>query len=330
MPISYYPAAAADFDADGHVDLVVDSGGLSASSQLLILPGKGDGTLLPAVQYGTGRRDSSPPSTVSDVDGDGRPDVITANRWSSTLSLLLSRAEGGPQLRRAVSAASGTAIVAPDSLATLFGSALAAATERADPPWPASLGGIRLEVTDSAGATRLAPLLYVSPTQINFQVPSGTASGEAEISILGAVGSSPGGTMLVNPVAPGLFLSPTPFGPPHPAAVAILVESDGSQTVAPLCYPLQADCFPSEIPQSDGQVLADQRSIYVALFGTGFRNAASVTCSFHGAPVPVEYAGPQAMPGVDQINVRLPPGTRVGGTGVVFTVDGVVSNAVWP
>jgi len=67
----------------------------------------------------------------------------------------------------------------------------------------------------------------------------------------------------------------------------------------------------------------------VSLFRTGFRNAASlqVTGLEDGVPVPILYAGPQATPGVDQINIRLTPELR-GGSGLLITIDGVAANPV--
>src|SRR5258708_4586705 len=67
--------------------------------------------------------------------------------------------------------------VAPGSLASLFGSGLAAtATQAAGFPLTTSLDG----ATVSVGGN-LAPLLYVSPTQINFQVPSSASAGDVNV-----------------------------------------------------------------------------------------------------------------------------------------------------
>lgn len=61
-----------------------------------------------------------------------------------------------------------------------------------------------------------------------------------------------------------------------------------------------------------------------------FRNAAAsrVTCTSNGEPTDVAYAGPQGIPGVDQINVRAPVGRRDLGT-VVCSIEGVAANPVW-
>jgi len=55
------------------------------------------------------------------------------------------------------------------SIATIFGSNLAASTLSAQPPLPIKLGGATVSVNGIA-----APLFFVSPTQIDFQVPSMT------------------------------------------------------------------------------------------------------------------------------------------------------------
>ena len=78
------------------------------------------------------------------------------------------------------SAAAPTNAIASASLASLYGQNLASTTAQAGSlPLPLSLGGINLVATDSAGMARNVPLLYVSPTQINFLVPDGMAGGSA-------------------------------------------------------------------------------------------------------------------------------------------------------
>jgi uncharacterized protein (TIGR03437 family) len=49
--------------------------------------------------------------------------------------------------------------------------------------------------------------------------------------------------------------------------------------------------------------------VYLSFYATGLRGAHSsnVTASTNGVRLPIEYAGPQGTPGVDQINVRLLP-----------------------
>src|ERR1700679_2178688 len=65
--------------------------------------------------------------------------------------------------------------IGPVSIASAFGTNLATQTAPASGnSSPTTLGGIRLHVRDSTGDT-LAPLLYVSPTQINYVMTSSDA-----------------------------------------------------------------------------------------------------------------------------------------------------------
>ena len=85
---------------------------------------------------------------------------------------------------RVQSAAAPGNAVAPGSLASLYSSGLAASAAQAGSlPLPLSLGGVTLTITDSAGAQRIAPLLYVSPGQINFLLPDNIAPGPATFTV---------------------------------------------------------------------------------------------------------------------------------------------------
>jgi uncharacterized protein (TIGR03437 family) len=320
-----WPIAAADFDGDGNNDFVL---ALEDRDFILVYPGKGDGSFLSPVRQAVGW--TNPSATTADLDGDGRTDLVTVNSLSNTVTLLLSRSGGGPSLRRALSAASGTAIVAPDSLATLVAPTPATFTLSAVPPWPTQLGGISLQVTDSTGATHLAPLLFVSPEQINFQVAAGIALGEAALAVVTGGAATEIGGMRVEAVAPALFMISQARS--IPAATAITTGPDGSQVGMPvfLCDRVATggECYLSGLPVSS----AGDRPIYVSFFGTGFRgaNTNNVTCTIDRVPVPVVYAGPQGTPGLDQINVRLVPELKYGrgyGEGVTIRINGVAANS---
>ncbi len=78
-------------------------------------------------------------------------------------------------------------------------------------------------------------LTFVSPTQINFQVPAGTAPGEAGLVITGDGGSSTAGGMQVDAVARRCSWCPTQT--PHP----MLSQFESRLTVGKLrCPPATA------------------------------------------------------------------------------------------
>lgn len=68
---------------------------------------------------------------------------------------------------------------APGELATGYGNVtLATGTQQATQlPLLTTLEGAQVQLTDSGGTVSLAPLLYVSPGQINYQIPGGVAAG---------------------------------------------------------------------------------------------------------------------------------------------------------
>jgi uncharacterized protein (TIGR03437 family) len=71
-------------------------------------------------------------------------------------------------------------------------------------------------------------------------------------------------------------------------------------------------------------------TLYVELYGTGIRGAASVQCYVAGQSVPVLYAGQvAAYPGLDQVNISIPKSLKGSGDVRVYLVaDGAVSNVV--
>jgi len=216
---------------------------------------------------------------------------------------------------RAASAASLGEPLAPASLASLFGSRLARTTETADPlSPPTSLGGISLRVRDSSGVTRSAPLLYVSPSQINFQVPAGTALGNLSLEVVNAPTQPSQTTAQVNIIAPGLFA----YDDNTVVAYALRLEPNGKQTVLSV----------------RDTIVLDDRPVYLIAYATGIRNRSSlakVQCTIGATSVPVEYAGPEGsgVPGLDQVNLRLTSALKgLGVANLVLSVDGVSSNTV--
>ena len=222
------------------------------------------------------------------------------------------------------SAAAPSSTVAPNSLASLYGANLASGFAQASAqPLPLALGGVTLSVTDAAGATRAAPLVYVSPVQINFVVPDGTAPGLATLIVSGQTF-----TAAVQPVAPTLF-STNQAGSGVAAATAIMVQAANPllQSPVPVFQCAGSSCVSVPI------VLGVDTPVYVSFFGTGIRNRSSlanVAMTINGIGVPVLYAGPApGFTGLDQVNAGLVLSLRGSGeSNVVLTVDGQAANTV--
>ena len=229
---------------------------------------------------------------------------------------------------RIQSAAAASSAIAPASLASLYGQNLAATTAQAGAlPLPASLGGVTLAVTDSAGVQRSAPLLYVSPNQINFLVPDNVSAGSATFTVAGG-SASQSVAATVRAVAPTLF-SMSGNGSGVAAALAVAVQAGNPLVQSPVAV-FQcggAGCGPVPI------ALGVDRPVYVSFYGTGIRNRSSlgnVTVTINGVSVPVLFAGPAPdYVGLDQVNVGLPLTLRGSGEcNVVVSADGQASNTV--
>ncbi|MGH9660216.1 MAG: hypothetical protein ACRD96_16825 [Bryobacteraceae bacterium] len=220
-----------------------------------------------------------------------------------------------------VSAASLTGpAVAPDSLATLRGESLAAITASATLPWPTTLGGVSVEVADRFGVRRPAQVFYVAPGQINFVVPAATAPGPATVSVFRGDVLRASGRLQVDLIAPGLFTAAS-TGRGLAAAIALGATP---QLVAD-CTSTGCVARPIDLPAGS--------ETYLVLFGTGLRNRAAldaVSVTIGGLRAPVQYAGPQLeYPGLDQVNVLLPPELRGRGeVDVLLSAGGVMANAV--
>jgi uncharacterized protein (TIGR03437 family) len=226
-----------------------------------------------------------------------------------------------------VSAASDSTDVSPESLASAFGVNLAPDTLAAENvPWPMSLGNATVQVKDSAGITRPAGLLFVSPGQINFQIPTGTAVGAA--------------TVLVN-TGSATLTAQVPITRVAPALFAI--DASGIAAATAIRVPIQTE-FASPLPLFDCSAgiascrlipisLAVDAPVYVSLYGTGIHGYAQTTpirVDIGDQTVYAMYAGPQGQyPGLDQVNIPLPAPLRGSGTvDVTVTVDGGTSNSV--
>ena len=268
-----------------------------------------------------------------------------------------------------VSAASrALGFVAPESIVSGFGANLSAATESASSiPLPTTLAGVSVLIKDRTGREQSAPLFYVSPDRVKYQIPPGTAVGEATVSVRRDGNTLASGNLQVAPLAPALFaangdgrgpaaalalrvssdgntlasgnLQVTPLAPALfaadkdgrglAAAIALRVSSDSSRTYEPVAQFDQAQNSFVSVPIDLGPECDE---VFLILFGTGIRFAGpgGVTAKIGGLTSDVVFAGPQGeLVGLDQVNVILRHSLAGRGQVDVFiTVDGQTSNAL--
>jgi uncharacterized protein (TIGR03437 family) len=232
-------------------------------------------------------------------------------------------------LLAAVSSASFIGPLAPDELGSLFGDGMADTNLFAGLPLPNLLGNTFVILEDKNSNDFLVPLLFASPGQINMLVPSGTVSGLAEFSVFRGAAIVSSGSVMIQPVAPGLFSANT-NGKGVAAAYALRVKPGGTQINEQISIfdPNQQTFVstPIDLTPSTDQV-------FLVLYGTGIRHVTSqngVTVSVGGTILSPSFVGvAPGFEGLDQINVLLPG--SVAGKGevdVILTADSKVSNTV--
>lgn len=214
-----------------------------------------------------------------------------------------------------ISAASFNDRLASKAIVAAFGTGLATTTQSASSqPLPTELGGATVRITDSAGATRNAPLFFVSPLQINYQIPADTAAGPATALFTSGDGRVSTGAIQILAAAPALFT----------------LSQDGRGPAAAL------DAF-TFTPAPFNATRNGQPNI-IAFFGTGLGEdatdvdgnvAANVQVTIDGNPAVVQYAGrAPGFTGLNQLNVVLTAGISSGAHDVRVTRNGEAGNVV--
>jgi uncharacterized protein (TIGR03437 family) len=250
--------------------------------------------------------------------------------YTSTFSLGLTGVPATVASVAAVSAASYATSggLAPNAIAALFGNNLSTSTAAASTdPLPTTLAGATVTVRDSLGMTRTASLFFVSPTQINFLIPAGTATGAATVIVQQGSTTIGQGALTIASVTPGLFTS-NASGAGVPAALALRIRN-GVQTYESIA---QFDQTQSRWVATPIDLGPDTDQVYLVAYGTGFRNsnAAAASCTVGGTAATVSYLGAQgALAGLDQTNILIPRSlTGRGAVDLNLSVEGKAANPV--
>ena len=212
--------------------------------------------------------------------------------------------------------------IAPGEFVTIYGNNLAAGmtlcVKPGDTSLPTSCGGVSVLINSAA-----APLLLVSASQINVQVPFDITGSKATLQVTRQGGAqSAMVNLVVAPTAPGLF-----------------TQSNNGQGVGSFLNTSGALATASN-PAQQGDALT--------IFGTGFgvtdppvasgllvlpnpvptvKAAFSATVGGQNAQVFFAGLAPNQV-GIVQVNLRVPQGLPSGNLPVVMTVGGVAANTV--
>lgn len=214
--------------------------------------------------------------------------------------------------------------LAPGGLAFAVGQNLAPAAGEILGASPASLNGASVNILDAAGNNTTAPLLFVAPSQVTFQVPTTVAAGLARVTVNSIGSTQAAANVVIDPVAPAVF---TINGNNLIAGYAVRISTNGTQTTEP-AYALNPQGSYSATPINMGTATD---KVYLTIYATGMSAAtmAKVSVLVNGVNCPVIYSGPSSYTGVDQVNVQLPASLAGAGTVTLqLTAAGVAANSV--
>jgi uncharacterized protein (TIGR03437 family) len=206
---------------------------------------------------------------------------------------------------------------------SIYGNNLASGTANWAGNFPTSLAGTSVTIDGKS-----AYLSYVSPTQIDVQAPSDTATGSVAVVVTTGFGTATSNVTLAQ-VAPSFFL----LDEKHVAG--IILRSDGSGAYGGGSY----DIIGPTGSSLGYRTVAAKAGDSVALFGTGFGptnpavaagqafsgaapTTSPVTLHINNVSVAVSFAGLSGA-GLYQINLMVPAGLGIGDVSLQGMVGGV-------
>ena len=238
---------------------------------------------------------------------------VSGATWNTTMTVPFT----GPQpllaIRSASNAASGQAVYAPGALVGVYGSGMGNLVQLATvTPLPEYMAGVEAWVNYGPrfASTAFAPLMYVSPNQVNLQIPYEVTAGPAQLWV-GNPYANVSIDLTVASTAPGIFSYATggdasPIGSQSARVgdtVAIYITGEGK--VRPIVLDGSTP-FPRTVP-------SPQQTVSITL---------------GGVPVatPFAFIGiPDWSVGVTQINFKIPGGVAPGPQPIVVTVGSAPS-----
>ncbi len=244
----------------------------------------------------------TPPKTVvfnfSGIDAGGFT-------WNTQLSVPFQPARARLGVGGIGNAASGQTVYAPGMILSVYGTGMGALTQSAGAiPLPEFLGSFAAYINGVA-----APIYYVSPTQVNIQIPYETQAGTATL-LLSNPYEEVTYRFRVTDAGPGIFTFPdgaiNPFRSGRRGeTITLFVTGEGKVTPT-----LRTGNTPSS---------------HTALASLP-RPQQSVSLTVGNVPATIQFIGiPSGLVGVTQVNFTIPDNAPVGNQPVVITIGGVPS-----
>jgi uncharacterized protein (TIGR03437 family) len=233
--------------------------------------------------------------------------------WNTTMTVPFTGFQPQLAITSISNAASGQQLFAPGMLIGVYGTGFATLVEQATiAPLPEYIAGFEATVNYGPGFFNQVPvpLMYLSPTQVNVQIPLEIPPGPAQLTV-GNPYTNINYNFTVREAAPGIFLYSTggaasPIGTASTGAgqtVAIYITGQGQVT------PVVAD---GSLP-SPGEVPTTSQTVSITVGGV------PVTAPF-------AYIGlPSWSIGVMQINFTIPSGVPTGEQPLVVTIGSTSS-----
>jgi uncharacterized protein (TIGR03437 family) len=229
------------------------------------------------------------------------------NSATGSATLTIANASSAtPSISRAQHAASWQYVYAPGMAMAIFGTNLALTTKATSTiPMPTTMENVSVTINGVA-----APLYYVSPSQLNVQIPYETPTTGTVPVVVSNNGRTATIHIPMSAAAPGIFADGNSVLIPTATAKrgqTIEMYVTGAGAVSP-------SVKTSEAPDSGTVPVPIQTTL--------------VTVGGAQASTPYPYVGiPSWSVGVLQINFTVPPNAPLGAQPVVVTVGGVASAA---
>ncbi|HEX5230283.1 MAG TPA: protease pro-enzyme activation domain-containing protein [Bryobacteraceae bacterium] len=226
--------------------------------------------------------------------------------WSQQLTVPFEGTRVPLVIKGASNAASGTKAFAPGMLVSVYGTSFGTFAQAAGTvPLPEYLAGFEATVDDV-----FAPLYYVSPNQVNIQIPYETRPGTATLVLGNPYANSNNFKLQIVPAAPGIFMTNGATAAPFSSAARGQTSTlyvTGVGNVSPAVDTGDAPSAGTPLSQLPKPNLP-------------------VAVTVAGQNAPIAFIGiPAGLVGVAQINYQVPPNTPTGVQPVVVTVGGVAS-----